>query len=581
MNLTTLDYGIIGAFFIGIIVIGLWYSKSSSKSSLSYFLGDRSMPWWLLGVSMVATTFSADTPNLVTDIVRKDGVAGNWVWWAFLLTGMLTVFVYARLWRRSGVMTDLEFYELRYSGRAATFLRAFRAVYLGVFFNVVIMAGVMLAGMKIAAILLGWSGQTTLIIISAVVLIFSTFGGFKGVVVTDFIQFGLSMLGMVLAAIYIVKLPEVGGLSGLLEHTSVMPKTSMFPSMDDRETLITVLIIPIAVQWWNVWYPGAEPGGGGYIAQRMLSARDERGAIKATLLFNAAHYALRPWPWILIALASLIVFPQLEDIGAAFPLLDAELINDDLAFPAMLSLLPSGLVGLLIACLLAALLSTLSTHLNWGASYIVKDVYQRFVDPEASEKRLVGVGRIATVVLMVLAAIVAPQLESAKEAFDIMLKLGAGTGLIFILRWFWWRINAWSEVTAMIVPLLIILHFKYVNDFDLKSYEQLLVMISVTTFTWVMVTFLTRPTKKATLEHFYRLVRPHRYGWKPIAKTQTDIRLGSSLASEIGLMVIGCLLVYSLLFMLGNILYGNLLYALIYISLATVCGYIVLRNIRK
>jgi len=573
MQLTTLDYSIIGGFFLLVIGIGLWAGRTAGKSSKHYFLSNRDMPWWLLGVSMVATTFSADTPNLVTDIIRKNGVAGNWVWWAFLLTGMLTVFVYARLWRRSSVLTDLEFYEIRYSGRAATFLRAFRAIYLGVFFNVVIMAGVMLAGMKIAGILLGWSAETTLIVLSAIILAFSTIGGFKGVVVTDFVQFGLSMLGMILAAIYLIDLPEVGGLTALVNHELVVDYTSFFPDFDNRETLITLFIIPIAVQWWNVWYPGAEPGGGGYIAQRMLSAKDENHAVKATLLFNAAHYALRPWPWILIALASLIVFPQVSDIAKAFPDLDTTLLGDDLAFPAMLSFLPAGLLGLVIASLLAALMSTISTHLNWGASYIVNDFYKRFIKPDASEARLVNVGRLSTVILMLLAAFLAPYLDSAKEAFDLLLKIGAGTGLIFILRWFWWRINAWSEISAMVFPLLVIIYFKTVGTHGLKEYEQLLVMIALTTAVWVTVTLLTRPTSTEKLESFFALVRPHEVGWGPISKKlNLDTRIGANFPSELLMMALGCLMVYALLFFTGSLLYGAYINALICLAVAILSG---------
>lgn len=581
-NLATLDYIIIAGFFLLIVGLGLWVGRTSGKSSSSYFLSNRDMPWWLLGVSMVATTFSADTPNLVTDIVRKDGVAGNWVWWAFLLTGMLTVFVYARLWRRSGIMTDLEFYEMRYSGKAAQWLRGFRAIYLGVFFNVVVMAGVMLAGMKIAGIMLGWSPQTTMIVLSSVVLVFSTFGGFKGVVVTDFVQFGLSMIGMVLAAIYILDMPQINGLSGLISHENVVDKINFLPDFNNKEALLTLFIIPIAVQWWNVWYPGAEPGGGGYVAQRMLSAKDEGGAEKATLLFQLAHYALRPWPWILIALASLIVFPSLESIATAFPEVDADLINDDLAFPAMLTLLPSGLIGLIIAALLAALLSTISTHLNWGASYIVNDFYSRFVKRDAGEKELVRVGRIATVLLMVLAAVLAPMLDSAKGAFDVILQIGAGTGLIFILRWFWWRINALSEVTAMIVPLLVIIIFRSNDNFGLQDYQQLLVMILITTIAWVSITFMTPPSDEETLKSFYTKVKPHAAGWRPIAE-KTGIAADTSagtLPRQILMMVMGCVLVYAILFGLGYFLYGNIGFGLICTVVGFISGWFVFKNIR-
>ncbi|MCB0660399.1 MAG: Na+:solute symporter, partial [Saprospiraceae bacterium] len=361
MHLQVLDWWIIAAFFVVSLFIGLSFARSSSKSTSQFFLGDRKMPWWLLGVSMVATTFSADTPNLVTDIVRKGGVAGNWAWWAFLLTGMLTVFVYAKLWRRSGITTDLEFYELRYSGKPAQFLRGFRAIYLGFIFNVLIMATVMLAGIKISGIMLGLSPVVTVTIVSVITVIYASIGGFKGVIYTDFFQFGIAMIGMIIGCIYIVNLPEIGGLTSLLTNPAVQPRLNFVPDFSDKNLVVSLLVIPLAVQWWSVWYPGAEPGGGGYIAQRMLSAKDEKNAISATLLFNIAHYALRPWPWILIALASLIMYPSLSDIANTFTGIDKNIVNDDLAFPAMLSHLPSGILGLIVAALIAALMSTIST----------------------------------------------------------------------------------------------------------------------------------------------------------------------------------------------------------------------------
>jgi len=338
MNLSMLDWGIIFAFFAVTLLIGLYASRGAGKSYAEFFLSGRDMPWWLLGVSMVATTFSADTPNLVTDLVRTHGVAGNWSWWAFLLTGMLTVFVYARLWRRSGVLTDLEFYELRYSGKPAAFLRGFRAIYLGVFFNVMIMATVSLAAIKIGAVMLDLKPVETLLITSIITVIYTSIGGLKGVVLTDFFQFILAMAGMVIAAVYIVNLPEVGGLSNMLSHPNVTGKLNFLPDFSDSKQLIPLFLMPLAVQWWSVWYPGAEPGGGGYIAQRMLSAKDEKNAVTATLFFNIAHYALRPWPWILIALASLIVFPDVASLQAAFPHLDPKVVKNDLAFSAMLNL---------------------------------------------------------------------------------------------------------------------------------------------------------------------------------------------------------------------------------------------------
>ena len=537
------------------------------------------MPWWLLGVSMVATTFSADTPNLVTDIVRKNGVAGNWVWWAFLLTGMLTVFVYARLWRRSGISTDLEFYEMRYSGKPAAFLRGFRAIYLGVFFNVMIMASVCLAAIKIGGVLLGLEPTQTLLIASIVTVIYTVLGGLRGVIWTDFFQFILAMIGTIWAMFVVLELPEINGLSNLLTHENVAGKLNFLPDFNNLDVAIPLLIIPLAVQWWSVWYPGAEPGGGGYIAQRMLSAKDEKNAVGATLFFNIAHYALRPWPWIIIALASLVIFPDLKSLEVAFPNIDKSVINDDLAYPAMLTYLPSGLLGLVIASLIGAFMSTISTHLNWGASYIAHDFYKRFWNKRALDSELVFVGRISTVILMALAALLALQLENALQAFNILLQIGAGTGLIFILRWFWWRINAWSEVSAMIVSFVIALFFEFGYDGDLADWQKLVYGIGITTIVWLVVTFLTRPTAHYKLAEFYKIIKPHAGGWKPvIAKgvhegklTNEDITTGK-LPTEILCMFLGVFLVYGILFGTGFFIYGNVPFGIAAYVIATLSG---------
>ncbi|MGI9546159.1 MAG: sodium:solute symporter family protein, partial [Flavobacteriaceae bacterium] len=449
MELSTLDYTLIILFFSITLSIGVYVSKKSGKNSTEFFLSGRTMPWWLLGVSMVATTFSTDTPNLVTDIVRTNGVSGNWAWWAFLITGLLTVFVYAKLWRKSNVNTDLEFYELRYGGAPARFLRKFRAVYLGVIFNVITMSAVTLAAIKIGGIMLGLEPWQTVISAGLITVTFSALGGFKGVIYTDFILFFVAMCGAIGAAYYLVNLPEVGGIASLMANEHVVDKLSILPDLDNTHALITLLIIPLAVQWWSSWYPGAEPGGGGYIAQRMLAAKNENHAIGATFFFNIMHYALRPWPWILVALASLVVFPDIASIHEAFPNVADDKLGHDLAYSAMLTKLPSGLLGLVLASLVAAYMSTISTQLNWGSSYIVFDFYKEQINPKASEKRLVAVGRLSTVVLMVFSAILALLLQNALQLFEVLLVFGAGTGLIFILRWFWWRINAWSEITAM------------------------------------------------------------------------------------------------------------------------------------
>ncbi len=524
------------------------------------------MPWWLLGVSMVATTFSADTPNLVTDIVRKNGVAGNWVWWAFLLTGMATVFIYAKLWRRSGINTDLEFYELRYSGKEATFLRGFRSIYLGVFFNVMIMASVLLAGIKIAGIMLGISPIQTVLLVSIVTVVYSSMGGLRGVILTDFFQFILSMIGMIAAAAYIINLPEIGSVQQLIQHPNVSDKINFIPDFTDMNIAIPLFFIPIAVQWWSAWYPGAEPGGGGYVAQRMLSTKTEKDAVKATLFFNAAHYALRPWPWILIALASLIMFPNLSDIKGSFPDISNDILADDLAFPAMLTLLPKGLLGLVIAALIAALMSTISTHLNWGSSYIVNDFYNRFIDQKADQKTQVLVGRISTLVLMILSAILALYLTNAMQAFNILLQIGAGTGLLFLLRWFWWRINAYSEIVAMVVSFAVALYFEliYLAQFSpgetpgLEPWERMCIGVFITSIAWIVATFMTRPTNKKTLINFYETIQPHALGWKPILKeANLKIEKSTSLAQEIMQMFLGCIMVYSFLFGTGYFLYGS------------------------
>lgn len=582
MHLSQTDWIIIALFFVITLIIGLSVAKKSGESSAEFFLSGRKMPWWLLGISMVATTFSADTPNLVTDIVRVNGVAGNWVWWAFLLTGMLTVFVYARLWRRSAITTDLEFYELRYSGAEARLLRGFRAFYLGVIFNVLIMGTVMLAGIKIAGILLGMGAIETVLIVSVITVIYSSFGGLRGVLYTDFFQFIVAMIGMVWACIYIVNMPEIGGLDNLLAHEAVKAKMDMIPSFDNKEVMISLFIIPIAVQWWSTWYPGAEPGGGGYVAQRMLSAKDETNAVTATLLFNIAHYALRPWPWILIALASLVVFPNVSDIAVKFPALDAQFVRDDLAFPAMLSFLPSGLLGMVIAALIAALMSTLSTHLNWGSSYLVNDLYHRFYKPQADQKELVRVGQVSTVVLMFLGAGAALLMENAKQSFDIILQIGAGTGLLFILRWFWWRVNAISEITAMVVSFVLALILQMDFARDLEFHEKLIISVIITNVSWITAALLTKPTSEDVLLNFVQKIRPNPTGWQPVISIAAKkgmiaiSELGTGkLSNQILAMVTGCFMVYGLLFGLGYLLYGQTSLMLTCFGMALISGYII------
>jgi Na+/proline symporter len=556
------------------------------------------MPWWLLGLSMVATTFSTDTPNLVTDIVRSNGVSGNWVWWAFLITGLLTVFVYAKLWRKSNVNTDLEFYELRYGGKPASFLRKFRAIYLGVIFNVITMSAVTLAAIKIGGIMLGLQPWETVITAGLVTVTFSAIGGFKGVVYTDVILFFVAMGGAIAAAYYLVNLPEVGGMQALLTHENVIDKISILPDFRNSEALITLLIIPLAVQWWSSWYPGAEPGGGGYIAQRMLAAKDENHAIGATFFFNIMHYALRPWPWILVALASLVVFPDLQSIQSAFPNITADKLGNDLAYPAMLTKLPTGLLGLVLASLISAYMSTISTQLNWGSSYIVYDFYKRQINPEASQKRLVAVGRLSTVLLMVLSTLLALLLQNAMQLFNLLLVFGAGTGLIFILRWFWWRINAWSEIAAMVVSGVISLALA-IPSFGLKealfgvegvlpAWAEFPFVVAVTTSVWLLITFLTPSESKEVLRSFYTKIQPGGPGWKKVINAAKDESIdltegetGWTVPSGIIAMLLGCLTIYSIMFATGYFIYGEYQLALPLSAIAVVSAFFLIKTWKK
>ena len=593
MSLSTLDLLII-LFFFGIsLFIGFWVSKKAGKDSSQFFLSGKNMPWWLLGVSMVATTFSTDTPNLVTDIVRSNGVSGNWVWWAFLLTGLLTVFVYAKLWRKSNVNTDLEFYELRYGGPAAIFLRKFRAIYLGVIFNVITMASVTLAAIKIGGVMLNLDPWQTVVGAGLVTMIFSALGGFKGVVYTDLILFFVAMVGSIGAAYYLINLPEIGGLNNLISNETISKKISIIPDLSDTNVLITLFIIPLAVQWWSSWYPGAEPGGGGYIAQRMLASKNENHAIAATFFFNIMHYALRPWPWILVALASLVIFPDLESIKNAFPNIGDDKIGNDLAYSAMLTLLPSGLLGLVLASLISAYMSTISTQLNWGSSYIVYDYYKQQINPDASEKKLVAVGRISTILLMVLSAILALLLQNALQLFNILLVFGAGTGLIFILRWFWWRINAWSEITAMfasgIISILLKLTplgpFLFNSDNGLfEDYMEYPFVVIVTTCLWLIVTFITKPESDKVLINFYSKIRPGGPGWnKVLIKSNITKEKSENKALIDGLyaMIIGSVLIYSIMFSTGYLLYGEINLGLFFMVNSIIFGVLLVFKWRK
>ncbi|MGX1024613.1 sodium:solute symporter family protein [Psychroflexus sp. MBR-150] len=573
MSLSFIDWAIVGSFFALSLFIGIYTLKYSSKSASNFFLSGRNMPWWVLGVSMVATTFAADTPGLVAGIVRQDGISGNWVWWSFLLTGMLTVFFYAKLWRRTGITTDLEFYELRYSGKSASFLRGFRALYLGVFFNIVIMATVCLAAIKIGHVLFGFSATKSLIIACSITAFYSMLGGLKGVLITDFVQFIIAMTGSIWASIYVVNRPEIGGIQNLIQQVDIQDKLSMFPDFNQPEVYVPLFVIPLAVQWWSVWYPGAEPGGGGYIVQRMLAAKNEKHATLATLFFNVMHYAIRPWPWIIMGLASIVIYPNLVDLQHAYPNLSPEFIKNDLSYAAMLQLLPAGLIGIVVTSLIAAFMSTISTHLNWGSSYIVNDFYVRFIKPEASSKQQVLIGRLSILIMMLLSALLAFVLEEAKDAFDLLLQIGAGTGLLFIVRWFWYRINPYSEITAMLVSFVIALVF-FINKkndyfwFEIQQYEELIYGVVITSLAWICVSLLTNPSNKETLKSF------DQKAFNNTSKFHNfRYQISSFLAATIG--------VYALLFGIGQAIFGNFTSTLFSALICVICSIVVYKFWKK
>ena len=583
ITLTALDWSFIIGFFIIALAIGLYTSRQAGKSEADFFLGGRSMPWWLLGFSMVATTFATDTPNLVTGLVRENGVSANWVWWAFLLTGMLTVFVFSKIWRRSNLTTDVEFYEMRYSGKEAAFLRWFRSIYLGVFLNVMIMANVSLAAIKIGGIMLGLQPWECIVYAAAVTVVFSSLGGLKGVLFTDLLLFVVAMVGAVGAAYFALGHEAIGGLGGLMETFNSDPELSgklNFIPEAGTDAFVPFLLIPLLVGWWSTWFPGAEPGGGGYLAQRMLAAKNERHAVGATLLFNVCHYALRPWPWIIVALCSLIVFPDIESIKAAFP--NAENVDNDSAYSAMLTFLPAGWMGLVLTSLVAAYMSTISTHLNWGSSYVVNDVYRRFLKPEATQRELVWVGRLSTVVLMIMAGIVALNMESAQKNFDLLLKIGAGTGSIYILRWFWWRVNAYSEIAGMLIATLNAFLFWKFDDFGLSGSMPMVASVGITTIGWILMTLITRPTDTATLRAFAKQTNPGGPGWQKVyrdaeAEGQPIAFLYRESNIQRGLicMMFACAAVYAFLFGTGYYLYGQFMAASICLAVTIISSVLV------
>ena len=597
MQLHTLDW-IIALVSVAICFIpALFFGKRSGKNTAEFFASGRSVPWWLAGLSMVATTFSSDTPNLVANFVRTQGVAGNWQWWAFTLTGVATVFFYAQLWRRSGVLTDLEFYELRYSGNAAKAVRGFRAVYLGLFFNCIIMATVDLAACKIANILFGFQRWETLLAVGLLNVVFAAHSGLWGVLVIDMIQFFIKMSAVIAAAYFAVALPQVGGMHGLVQKLSHISGPgglnylNMLPDFTNNWDLaVAVFILPIAVQWWAVWYPGAEPGGGSYIAQRMLASKSEKDSLGGTLFFNMAHYILRPWPWIITGLASIIVYPTLADIQKAFPYMDPKLLGHDIAFPAMLRFMPVGWLGLMLGGLVAANSSTILTHLNWGSSYLVHDFYQRFLNTGKSEAHYVRAGRVCTVILFVASSATVYLLDTAKDSFNLLLQVGAGTCLLYLVRWFWWRVTAWCEVAAMISSFGISVIFLILarNGVAVSTVAQLLITIGLTTVCWLLTAYLGPETETAVLIDFYKKVRPFGPGWRIIRRKagipETEAIMdakGQNFPLALVGWVSGCIVIWSALFTVGNFLYGRMGYTAALLGIFLVSGTVLLRVVRR
>jgi solute:Na+ symporter, SSS family len=572
MTLAPLDWIIIAAYFVASAVIGVWYSSRGGRSVSEYFLSGRSLPWWLAGTSMVATTFAADTPLAVAGLVARNGIAGNWIWWSAAFGSMLTVFFFARLWRRAGIMTDVEFAELRYSGRPAAFLRGFRALYLGIPINCVIMGWVNLAMAKILAVTLGWDRLTAVLISLAITGVYSALSGLWGVVITDFFQFLFAMAGTIALAWFALQLPEIGGLDGLV--AKVPPGTLAFTPFvgSDSPGVVAMVGLPLAsfltyvcVQWWASWYPGQEPGGGGYVAQRMMSAKDERHSFFATLWFTIAHYCVRPWPWILVGLASIILYPDLQDKEAGYVMV-------------MRDHLPAGWRGMLLGAFFAAYMSTISTQLNWGTSYVVNDFYRRFVQPARAERHYVWIARITTIMLMLLSAVVTFYLESIRQAWEFVLESGAGIGLVLILRWYWWRINAWSEITAMIAAALGYAALKIFTT--LMFPYTLLVVVAWTTVCWIIVTFLTAPEPDAQLIAFYRRTRPDGPGWRRIAAKAGGTAPGS-LAGLLIDWIAGVTLVYAVLFGIGEALIGTLASSLKFFAVAAGAAGIITADLNR
>ena len=552
MQISMLDWGLIIFYFVLALSIGLYFSRRAGKNISEYFTSGRSLPWWLAGTSMVATTFAADTPLAVTDLVANHGIAGNWLWWNMVMSGLLTVFLFARFWRRAEVLTDVEFTELRYSGRPAAILRGFRALYLAIPINLIILGWVTLAMVKIIELSIGvdkWIGVGICVLVT---LVYSGLSGLWGVVITDLLQFAIAMIGSIVLAIFAVD--AVGGVVGLKDGLTAIYGSShdilnFTPDIGSVWMPLSAFMVYLAVNWWAAWYPGAEPGGGGYVAQRMFSTKNEKHSLLATLWFNIAHYALRPWPWILVALVSLVLYPDIEDKQTGYILV-------------LLDYLPTGFKGLLLASFAAAFMSTVSTHLNWGSSYIVNDFYKRFIKKDGTPQHYVKVARLTTVGLVFAGGIVTFQMETIAGAWKFLLALGAGTGSVYILRWFWWRINAWSEISAMIASFVVAIFLQFVLGMDTGNAatfaKVMLITVISSSAVWLTVTFLTQPDNESTLLNFYEKVHPGGSLWKPIAKK-------SSVEGDRGLIwnlidwMVGIILIYSTLFGVGKIILGNVL----------------------
>ena len=570
MKFVLADWIAIAVFFAILLMIPVLSNRKSAKaSSAEFFQSGRSMPWWLIGISMCAASTSTNSANMFTEFIRNSGLSENWKWWAFLLTGMLTVFVYSRLWVRSGAKSDIEFYELRYSGRAAAFLRGFRAIYLGIVFNVITTGLVMLAAIKIGQTLFGVDQWTVIAITAVASIVYSALGGFRGAIYTDFFLFVIIMVGAVVGMIYAIGHPAVGGFSAMMANPAVRSHLSFFPDVANTDLFVSVFVIPIAIQWWNVWYPGSEPGGGGYIVQRMLSAKSENHCVAGSVLYQVVNYAIRPWPWYLTAFASLIVFPDLASLQKAFPNVNPALVKGDLAYPAMLTFVPNGWLGVVAASMMGALFSTVAAHLSMGSNYVANDFWKRFVRPQAGERELILVGRVTVVALMALTAVISPLLISAGAVFNLILQIGAGTGLIYLLRWFWMRINAWSEITAMAVSFMVAVFLQLVYPHlgmpPLLAWHRLLIVMGVTTAAWVGVTFLTPPTEAARRAAFENKIRAN----------------GHDIAWGLLAMTLACAAVYAAMFAAGFWIYSRTVPAAAMTALSAVAGVALVPTLKR